>query len=88
MTKRTFLVTGASKGIGRALSTQLAAAGHHAVGVAHNPDPSFPGTLVSIDLDDDEASARPSLISQSGIPSTASSTMSDWPGCIGLAKSR
>jgi NAD(P)-dependent dehydrogenase (short-subunit alcohol dehydrogenase family) len=52
MTKRTFLVTGASKGIGRALSTQLAEAGHHVVGVARGKDPSFPGTLVSIDLAD------------------------------------
>jgi 3-oxoacyl-[acyl-carrier protein] reductase len=58
MTKRTFLVTGATKGIGRALSTRLANAGHHVVGVARGPDPSFPGTLVSIDLDDSKASAE------------------------------
>ena len=57
MTKRTFLVTGASKGIGRALSNWLADAGHHVVGVARGADPSFPGTLVSIDLDDSKASA-------------------------------
>jgi 3-oxoacyl-[acyl-carrier protein] reductase len=58
MGKRTFLVTGASKGIGRALSTRLADAGHHVIGVARGPDPSFPGTLVSIDLDDSIASAE------------------------------
>jgi NAD(P)-dependent dehydrogenase (short-subunit alcohol dehydrogenase family) len=58
MTKRTFLVTGASKGIGRALSTRLAAAGHHVVGIARGGDPSFPGTLVSIDLNDSKASAQ------------------------------
>lgn len=57
MTKRTFLVTGASKGIGRALSNRLADAGHHVVGVARGEDPSFPGTLVSIDLSDRKASA-------------------------------
>lgn len=56
-TYRTFLVTGASKGIGRALSTRLAAAGHHVVGVARGADPDFPGTLVSIDLSDSKASA-------------------------------
>ncbi len=55
-TNRTFLVTGASKGIGRALSQRLADAGHHVVGVARGQDPSFPGTLVSIDLEDSQAS--------------------------------
>jgi 3-oxoacyl-[acyl-carrier protein] reductase len=58
MTKRTFLVTGASKGIGRALSTQLAEAGHHVVGIARGKDPRFPGTLESIDLFDTKASAQ------------------------------
>jgi len=58
MTKRTFLVTGASKGIGRALSTRLSDAGHHVVGIARGQDPSFPGTLVSVDLDDSKASAE------------------------------
>jgi 3-oxoacyl-[acyl-carrier protein] reductase len=52
MTKRTFLVTGASKGIGRALSDRLAGAGHHVVGVARGQEQDFPGTLVSIDLND------------------------------------
>lgn len=49
---RTFLITGASKGIGRALSERLAAEGHTVVGVARGADASFPGTLVSIDLSD------------------------------------
>ncbi|MBX5227530.1 SDR family oxidoreductase [Rhizobium sp. NLR9b] len=56
MTERIFLVTGASKGIGRALSNRLASAGHHVVGIARGKDPDFPGTLVSVDLNDTEAS--------------------------------
>ncbi|MEI7037199.1 SDR family oxidoreductase [Fulvimonas yonginensis] len=57
MAVRTFLVTGASKGIGRALSQRLADAGHHVVGIAREPDASFPGTLVSIDMGDTRALA-------------------------------
>ncbi|WP_024513064.1 SDR family oxidoreductase [Bradyrhizobium sp. ARR65] len=57
MTKRTFLITGASKGIGRALSQRLTDSGHHVVGIARGQDPGFPGTLVSIDLDDSAMSA-------------------------------
>jgi 3-oxoacyl-[acyl-carrier protein] reductase len=56
MNTRTFLITGASKGIGRALSDRLAAAGHVVVGIARNADdPSFPGTLVSVDLSNRQA---------------------------------
>lgn len=56
MTRRTFLVTGASKGIGRALSEQLAAAGHLVVGIARSADVTdFPGALVALDLADTHA---------------------------------
>ncbi len=59
MTARTFLITGASKGIGRALATFLAQAGHNVVGIARNADdPTFPGTLVALDLADRERSAQ------------------------------
>ncbi|ASP93486.1 SDR family oxidoreductase [Sinorhizobium meliloti] len=51
--QRTFLVTGASRGIGRAVSERLAAAGHHVIGIARRADDSdFPGTLISVDLTD------------------------------------
>nr|WP_201263824.1 SDR family oxidoreductase [Bradyrhizobium canariense] len=53
--KRTFLVTGASKGIGRALCERLSALGHNVVGLARSSDPTFPGTLVSVDLADRHA---------------------------------
>lgn len=56
MSHRTFLVTGATKGIGRAISSRLVGAGHRVVGLARNiDDPSFPGTLVSVDLGDRHA---------------------------------
>ncbi|MGB3126052.1 MAG: SDR family oxidoreductase [Pseudomonas sp.] len=58
MMQRTFLITGASKGIGRALSNRLVQAGHHVIGVARGTDPSFPGTLISVDLSDSKASAE------------------------------
>jgi len=58
MIKRTFLVTGASKGIGLAISGRLARAGHHVVGLARRADwPDFPGTLVGVDLADRAATA-------------------------------
>ncbi|MCK1656156.1 SDR family oxidoreductase [Bradyrhizobium sp. 151] len=55
MIKRTFLVTGASKGIGRALCERLSALGHNVAGLARSSDPTFPGTLVSVDLADRHA---------------------------------
>ncbi|KMS59348.1 short-chain dehydrogenase [Novosphingobium barchaimii LL02] len=52
---RTFLVTGASKGIGLALSHRLARDGHHVVGIARHKVDTFPGTLVQLDLGDTDA---------------------------------
>lgn len=59
MKTRTFLITGASKGIGRALANQLSQAGQHVVGIARNGnDPDFPGTLVALDLGDREQTEK------------------------------
>ncbi|WP_160287337.1 SDR family oxidoreductase [Pseudomonas knackmussii] len=58
MSSRTFLVTGASKGIGRAIAEQLAAEGHKVVGIARQAERGdFPGELVALDLGDAQRSA-------------------------------
>jgi NAD(P)-dependent dehydrogenase (short-subunit alcohol dehydrogenase family) len=56
---RTFLIAGASRGIGRAAADQLAAKGHQVIGLARKPDDgSFPGDLFTVDLADREATAE------------------------------
>ncbi|VVE21987.1 short-chain dehydrogenase [Pandoraea iniqua] len=53
MPQQTFLVTGATRGIGFAISALLAEQGHRVVGIArHTADVNFPGTLVECDLAD------------------------------------
>lgn len=47
---RTALVTGATKGIGLALSSHLTESGLDVVGIARQPIYDFPGTLVLCDL--------------------------------------
>lgn len=59
MTMRTFLITGASKGIGLALAQALADAGHRVVGIARQVENiDFPGTLISVDLENRAATEQ------------------------------
>jgi 3-oxoacyl-[acyl-carrier protein] reductase len=66
--KRTFLITGASKGIGLALAESLAKKGHDVVGIARNATDGFPGRLHRLDLSDRAAGeALAAIVRESGI---------------------
>ena len=53
MAGHTTLITGASRGIGRALADRLAGRGETVIGVARRrPDDGFPGTFFEVDLAD------------------------------------
>ena len=54
---RTVLISGASKGIGRALAERLATQGHKVIGIARTGDASFPGELRTVDLSDRDATS-------------------------------
>ena len=58
MPARTTLVTGASRGIGRAIAERLGEAGHRVIGIArHKPDYALSGGFYAVDLADAAATA-------------------------------
>lgn len=58
MEQRTTLISGASKGIGRATAERLSGHGHTVIGISRSePDDGFPGHFFAADLADREARA-------------------------------
>ena len=55
---RSIVITGASKGIGRAAAEGLVAAGWEVIGVARHAPAKFPGQFVTTDLGDPEGTAE------------------------------
>jgi NAD(P)-dependent dehydrogenase (short-subunit alcohol dehydrogenase family) len=55
---RSIVITGASKGIGRAAAEALAAAGCQGIGIARHTPTNFPGQFVTADLSDPEQVRR------------------------------
>lgn len=57
MVSRRVLISGASRGIGRAVADRLHAAGHRPVGLARSAPAEFPGEFHTVDLADRDATA-------------------------------
>lgn len=57
MSAQRVLITGASKGIGRAVAEKVAAAGDLPIGLARTTPPDFPGEFHEVDFADREATA-------------------------------
>ena len=58
MSKRRVLITGASKGIGRAVADRVAAAGQEPIGLARTAPWDFPGQFQEVDLGDQATTAQ------------------------------
>lgn len=58
MSPRRILITGASKGIGRAVADRVARAGNMPVGLARTRPATFPGEFYTVDLSDRAATAE------------------------------
>jgi NAD(P)-dependent dehydrogenase (short-subunit alcohol dehydrogenase family) len=56
--QRTFVVTGASRGIGLATAERLVADGHEVIGVARSAPIRFSGRFLEADLSDEEATGK------------------------------
>ncbi|HVL57405.1 MAG TPA: SDR family oxidoreductase [Burkholderiaceae bacterium] len=52
------VITGATRGIGRAIAQRLLARGERVVGIARNPDPSFAAPVICADLADRQSTRR------------------------------
>lgn len=55
---RTFVITGASRGIGLATAERLVVEGHQVIGVARSSPYRFPGRFLQTDLSDENATAE------------------------------
>ena len=55
---RSIVITGASKGIGRAAAEGLAAAGWEVIGIARHTPTNFPGQVRPTDLSDPQGTAE------------------------------
>jgi 3-oxoacyl-[acyl-carrier protein] reductase len=58
MPNRRVLITGASKGIGRAVADRVAASGQEPIGLARSAPSDFPGQFREVDLGDQAATAQ------------------------------